>query len=442
MSCFNQGGHQTYEWKVRAADGSEKVVIFNKATFPDASGNIAGLVGVMVDITERKRTEIELKASEDKFYKAFQANPSLMAIRSLKDGHFIDVNDAYINVTGYNREELINADSRRLGITDSETVEKAREIINKQGFIRNWEGRFKTKSGEVHSGLFSATVIQVKGEPCLLSSLQDITDRKRAEEALRESEEKYRAIIENMQEGYHEVDIKGNFTFFNESMRKIIGYEREELLGMNNRQYSDEENARKVYQVYNRVYRTGEPVKNFEWQIIRKDGERRDIDVSISLIRNEEHQPTGFRGIVRDITERKRAEEELQTTLQRLHALVAGMHSSLLLVGEGRIEMANQAFCDYFRLQDSPGDLVGLTPHQLIEKIKNAYLHADEQVRRIWEIARRGTNCYRRGNLHAGWQNMPPRFHPHIRGWKIIRPLVASCGYHRQQTDGRGAEEE
>jgi PAS domain S-box-containing protein len=94
--------------------------------------------------------------------------------------------------------------------------------------------------------------------------------------------------------------------------------------------------------------------------------------------------------IASDITERKQAEEELRTALQRLHALFAGMQSSLLLVGQGRIEMANQAFCDYFGLQESPGDLVGLTPRQLIDKINDAYLHPDEQVKRIWEIARGG----------------------------------------------------
>ncbi len=146
--------------------------------------------------------------------------------------------------------------------------------------------------------------------------------RKRAEKDLRGSEEKYRAIIENMQEGYHEVDIKGNFTFLNESMCKISGYEREELLGMNNRQYTDEENARKVYQVYNRVYRTGEPVKNFEWQIIRKGGDRRDIEVSISLIKDAEGHPTGFRGIVRDITDRKQAEEERERLITELQSAI------------------------------------------------------------------------------------------------------------------------
>jgi len=135
---------------------------------------------------------------------------------------------------------------------------------------------------------------------------------------LRESEEKYRMIIENIEDGYHEVDIKGNFTFVNESICKMIGYEREELLGMNNRPYADKENARKVYQTYKQVYLTGKPVKNFEWQIIRKDGVRRDVEVSISLIRDSEGQPTGFRGIARDITDRRRAEEEKRILEERL----------------------------------------------------------------------------------------------------------------------------
>lgn len=128
-------------------------------------------------------------------------------------------------------------------------------------------------------------------------------------EELRESEEEYHIILESIEEGYYEVDIKGNFTFFNESVHKILGYERQELMGMNNRQYADEENSHEVYQIYNQVYQTGKPVKNFEWQIIRKDGAHRDVEVSIVLIRDAEGNPTGFRGILRDTTDRKRAED-------------------------------------------------------------------------------------------------------------------------------------
>ena len=161
----------------------------------------------------------------------------------------------------------------------------------------------------------------------LIERLEKTTESlTQTKEALHESEEQYRTIMENIEDGYYEVDIKGNFTFFNESMRKILGYEREELVGMNNRQYADEENNRKVYQTYNRVYQTGKAIKNFEWQIIRKDGTRRDVEVSISLIRNAEGDPTGFRGIVQDATDRKQAEEErkmLEERLQRAEKMEA-----------------------------------------------------------------------------------------------------------------------
>ncbi|MFZ4437881.1 MAG: PAS domain S-box protein [Syntrophales bacterium] len=147
---------------------------------------------------------------------------------------------------------------------------------------------------------------------------KEIEERKRTEGLLRESEEKYRTIIEDMDDGYHEVDLRGNFTFLNEPVCKMLGYSREVLLGMNNRQYADEENVRKVYQAYNQVFRTGEPIKNFEWQVIRKDGACRNVEVSISIIQDGKGRPTGFRGIARDISDRRRAEEEKRRLEERL----------------------------------------------------------------------------------------------------------------------------
>ena len=82
------------------------------------------------------------------------------------------------------------------------------------------------------------------------------------EKALRQSEEKYRTILESIQEGYFEVDLAGNFTFFNDSMCRITGYSKEELMGMNNRQFTDKETAKKVFQAFNKVYNTGEPTES------------------------------------------------------------------------------------------------------------------------------------------------------------------------------------
>ena len=134
----------------------------------------------------------------------------------------------------------------------------------------------------------------------------------RAEAALRESEEKYRNILESMEEGYYEVDLAGNFTYLNDALCKIGGYSREELMGMNNRESMTEETAKEVFKAFSDVYTTGESAKNIEWETIRKDGTIRIVETSASLIKNAEGEPKGFRGIVRDISEKRRLETQLQ----------------------------------------------------------------------------------------------------------------------------------
>ena len=136
--------------------------------------------------------------------------------------------------------------------------------------------------------------------------------RKRTEEALRKSEERYRTILDNIEDGYFEVDIAGNFTFFNGFLCRMLGYSIDEMIGMNNRQYMDKENAQKVYQTFNQVYTTGEPYRAFDWGIVRKDDTKRFVESSVSLLRDSKGERIGFRGIVRDITDRKFAEEALQ----------------------------------------------------------------------------------------------------------------------------------
>ena len=143
-------------------------------------------------------------------------------------------------------------------------------------------------------------------------------ERKRAEEALRESEEKYRTVLEDVEDGYYEVDLAGNFTFFNDSMCRIWGYGKEEMIGMNDRQYTDEENAKRVFRAFNQVYQSGEPRRECDWEIMRKDGTKRCIESSVSLRKDSSGRSIGFRGTVRDITERKRAEETLKEKTEEL----------------------------------------------------------------------------------------------------------------------------
>jgi len=141
----------------------------------------------------------------------------------------------------------------------------------------------------------------------------------RSFQRLQESEEKYRNVLESIEEGYFEVDFAGNFTFVNEATSKILGYEKNELIGMNNRKYMDEENAKNIYYTYNKVYLTGKPVQVADWEFIRKDGSVCRVEMSISLIKDEKEEPTGFRGVAREVTDRKRAEREKKRLEAQLH---------------------------------------------------------------------------------------------------------------------------
>jgi len=187
-----------------------------------------------------------------------------------------------------------------------------------------------------------------------VANAQLFTEHMRAEEMLRESEEKYRTILENIEDGYYEVDLPGNFIFFNDPVCRLFGYSKDELMGMNDRRYTDQENAKKLYQTFNKVYKTGEPTKGFDWEIIRKDGTKRYIEASVSLVKNPSGQPIGYRGIVRDITERKQKEEEISHTLSLLNATLESTADGILVVDrEGEIESFNRKFVQMWHIPES-----------------------------------------------------------------------------------------
>jgi len=199
---------------------------------------------------------------------------------------------------------------------------------------------------------------------------QSLSERKRAEVALREKEVRYHTILVSIEDGYFEVDIAGNFTFFNDSVCRILGYSRAELMGMNNRQYTDKENGRKLYQEFNKIFRTEEPSKRVDHEIIRKDGTKLYIESSASLIRNVYGHPVGFRGIMRNITDRRRAEAALRKSKEWFHAIFAQT-----AVGVAEIEMATGRFLTVNRRLC---ELVGRTEEELLATTFQAMTHPDD----------------------------------------------------------------
>lgn len=168
--------------------------------------------------------------------------------------------------------------------------------------------------------------------------VQDITARKKIEETLRQSEERYRAIIENIEDGYYEVDLAGNFTFLNEATLMIFGSSRTEIMSANISNFVDKENNYKIKEIWKNVYAAGNTSLLCDWEIIRKGGEMRQVESSISLIRNTEGKCLGFRGIIRDVTEKKKTEE----TIRRMayHDFLTGLPNRLLLSDRLNVALA------------------------------------------------------------------------------------------------------
>ncbi len=268
-----------------------------------------------------RRVREVLRESEEKSRAVLQSIEELYYEVDLT-GNLVAFNSSMTEILGYSKDELTGINNRQY--MDERTAKKVYETFNqvyRTGLpTKAFDWELIRKDGTKRILETSVSLMRdSKGRPVGFYGIgRDVTERKEAEALLRKSEEKYRTTIQSIEEGYYEVDLAGNLTFFNNALVRFSGYSKEELMGMNSRRFMTDEAAKKVFQVFGEVYQTGEPANPFDWEMIRKDGTKRCIETSVSLIQDSRGRPVGFRGIARDVTDRKKVEEQAKIHQQQL----------------------------------------------------------------------------------------------------------------------------
>ncbi len=209
-------------------------------------------------------------------------------------------------------------------------------------------------------------------------------------EKLQQSQQKFRQTLENIEEGYFEVDLKGNFTFVNTPLGAMTGYSCEELTRMRYDDFAASDTARQMYHVFNRIYRTGESLKFAEFDVIKKNGTSLSVELSASLMKNSAGDTVGFRGIICDISERLETEEErrkLETHLQQIQKLESiGKLASGIAHNLNNMLMGIQGNSSLLRLEIDPEDRTS----KRIADIENIIENASKLIGQIHGYARGG----------------------------------------------------
>jgi len=337
------------EYRIRCRNGS-CIWIETKGSLIYRDGRPHAIHGIARDITERKRSE-ELVRERELRYRAIFENTGNASILFGEDTVITLANTNFALITGYSREEMEGKMSWTSFIApeDLERMERYHAQRRKapSSAPSSYEFVMVTRSGARRDVFLSVGVIPETQER--IASCMDITERKRVERDLRESRERFRGILDNMEEAYYEVDLAGNFTFFNATAMRALGYTNEEMDGMNFRTFVDAENAKKVFLHYHKVFTTGKPVPGFDWEVICKNDARLPVEASVSLVRDERGNPVGFRGVVRDVTERKKAEGAIRKSEERFRDMARLLPETVFEADErGILTFVNEAAFDKF----------------------------------------------------------------------------------------------
>jgi diguanylate cyclase (GGDEF)-like protein/PAS domain S-box-containing protein len=320
LERVSTGESDSFNWEKRYVrkDGSLVWVRITSTAQRDSNGNVVHNMALIEDINALKAAEHALSASEERYRAAFQTSQDAININRYSDGKFIECNNAFLDIVGYTREEVMGRTSLELNVwADLSERQRMLDEVREFGSCRDLEAQFRKKNGDIFWGLMSVSRIQIEGDPCVLTITRDITASKAAEkllraatEAVRLSEERYRKVFHTSLDPItiNQVGTR-QYLDVNQAFLNVLGFERHEVIGKNPFDLGILANPHNLGKLAESLQKTGE-CRNLELQFVSKRGETVWGLMSASMI--EIDDVPCVLSITRDITQAKAAEDEIR----------------------------------------------------------------------------------------------------------------------------------
>lgn len=347
-------------YRFKHQDGSYRCILEEAKQIFDEQGRVIDRIGYLTDITKHMQTEEALRESERKYRLLFESAPIGIGI-SDREGRVIAFNKKILEITGYKADEI-----KKIKLSDTyvNPDDRKRLIKNIQdtGKVSDYSVQLKRKDGTHYYSLLNLNVMKLEGKEVFLTTQRDLTEQKKAEEALRLSEEKYRLIVETAQEGIWLIDNKAKITFANQRLAKMLGYSIDNLIGHSIFEFLDPEMKSKA-ELYLKLDKVGLKEK-FDFKFYKRDGMEFWGLVSTNPILDPSGDIISSLGMVIDITERKKREEETKKRLMKFNV----EEGNLYLIAESSPNFSITVLEDLFKF-GYPGLIISRTLERDIRKI-------------------------------------------------------------------------